>query len=151
MKLNIKRIILSGIAMLTFVTIVPFATASAAKCNDGSFIFPRWYDNLCGSDGKSIAPPNGTSNKAATSTSTTEKNLTQWIGTIALNLVQMLLYVVGYVSLGYIIYGGFKYMLNGDSSSGTVAARKTIQNAIIGLVLSIMSVAIIKFVAGIVG
>jgi len=37
-------------------------------------------------------------------------------------------------------------MTQGDNSSGTVAARKTIQNAIIGLVLSIMSVAIIKFV-----
>lgn len=39
-------------------------------------------------------------------------------------------------------------MTQGDNSSGTVAARKTIQNAIIGLVISIMAIAIVQFIAG---
>jgi hypothetical protein len=78
----------------------------------------------------------------------TAGRLGKWVSIIAMNIVTMILYVVGYVSLGFIIYGGFKYMTSGDNSSGTLAARKTITNAVIGLVLSIMSVAIVSFVAG---
>jgi hypothetical protein len=84
--------------------------------------------------------------KNSTDAKGTATSFGSWITIIALNLVQILLTAVGYVSLGFIIYGGFKYMINGDSSAGTVAARKTIQNAIIGLVISIASVAIIQFV-----
>jgi threonine/homoserine/homoserine lactone efflux protein len=80
-------------------------------------------------------------------TKSTESSLTSWLAILALNIVQILLSVVGYVSLGYIIYGGFKYMTQGDNSSGTAGARKTIQNAVIGLVIAIMSVAIISFIS----
>ena len=65
-----------------------------------------------------------------------------------MNIVKILLTVVAYVSLGFVIYGGFKFMVSGDSSAGITAARKIIQNALIGLVISIMSVAIIGVIAG---
>ena len=147
MKLKINRIVIGIFAAIMAVTSVPFAPVMAAGCANGSFAFPRWYDNLCDSNGQ-IKSPNGDGSGTADSTA---KNIGGWIAVIAMNIVQMLHYVVGYVSLGFIIYGGFKYMLSGDSSSGTVAARKTIQNAIIGLVLSIMSIAIIKFVTAGIG
>jgi hypothetical protein len=154
MQSKINRIITSFTLTLVFISIIPATTTFAATCKGGTFIFPRWYDGLCTSDGTTIESPNAinaTTTDTSTGASATEANATAtniggWLTIIALNIVQMLLYAVGYVSIGYIIFGGFKYMTQGDNSSGTVAARKTIQNAIIGLVLSIMSVAIIKFV-----
>lgn len=148
---KIKRIALSLAIIFTPLLGVSaaFPTAAYAQpagntgggdgCASNSF-FPTWYDGLC-KDGN-IKSPNEMSG------SDTAGKLGKWITVIAMNLVTILLTVVGYVSLGFIIYGGFKYMTSGDSSSGTQAARKTLTNAVIGLVLSIMSVAIVKFVAG---
>ena len=152
---NIKKtiaaiLVATGIvASLSFATVsaqTPAPTSGAPKCGSGISFFPTWYDGLCNPATGGIKSPGDPSLGADTST-----RFGKWIGIIALNLVSMLLYVVGYVSLGYIIFGGFKYMTNGDNSSGTAAAKKTITNAVIGLVLSIMSVAIVKFIAMMVG
>lgn len=122
------------------------STAYAGPCTDSngntpSIVgIPPWYDNLC--DGKKIMSPKqfaGGSDKTG---------IGKFASIVAMNIVTILLYVVGYVSIGFIIWGGFKYMLSGDNSSGTGAAKTTILNAIIGLILSIMSIAIVKFIAG---
>ena len=78
-----------------------------------------------------------------------ENALQRFILQIAMNGVEILFYIVGYVSLAMIIWGGFKYIMNGDSSSGTEAAKKTIQNAVIGLVISIFAVVIVNVVTGV--
>lgn len=75
--------------------------------------------------------------------------LQRFILQIVMNGVEILFYLVGYVSLAMIIWGGFKYMMNGDSSGGTEAAKKTIQNAVIGLVISIFAVVIVNLVTGV--
>lgn len=126
--------------------------ASAAACDTGTLtFFPRWYDGLCDAKGNIKSPQEMNGGSGGDAAGATANKLGTWVTIIALNIVAMLLYAVGYVSLGFIIYGGFKYMTSGDNSSGTAAARKTILNAVIGLVLSIMAVAIINFVAGAVG
>ena len=114
------------------------------KCSTGASIFPAWYDNGLCKDGQ-IVPPN------AFDKNDSAKSFGTWITILSLNIVSMLLVAVGYITLGFIIFGGFKYITSGDNASGTAAARKTITNAVIGLVLSIMSVAIVRFIAGAVG
>lgn len=148
MKSKIKKVLVGlGFPLLVIPMVVAMPAAAATQsdnCNTGVSFFPRWYDGLC-KNGEILSP-----NQVGSSGSGTEKtagNLGTWITIIALNIVSMLLYAVGYTSLGFIIYGGFKYMTSGDNSSGQAAARKTILNAVIGLVLSIMAVAIVKFVA----
>lgn len=153
MYAKIKTIILSILAVLvlTGVPALPAAadttpaasSASTADCG-GSFLLPTWYRGLCTTDssGKvTIKSPNDMPG------SNSGQKFGTWAMVIGLNIVSILLCVVGYASLIFIIYGGFKYMINGDNSGGTVAARKTITNAVIGLVLSIMSVALVSFVA----
>ena len=66
---------------------------------------------------------------------------------IAAAIIEAMLYIVGYVSLGFIIFGGFKFMISGDNANGSAAARKTIINAVIGLIISIMSVGIVNVIA----
>ena len=131
-------------AVSSFIIVTPAAAAGNTSGCPTNFVFPAWYEGLCDGDGN-IKSPGDMPGKD------TAGKLGAWLTRIALNIVQILLYVVGYVAIGYIIFGGFKYMTQGDNASGTAAARKTIQNAVIGLVLSIMSVAIVKFVAGTIG
>lgn len=150
---KIKRIIISFALVLTPMLAVGSlwmpATASAASCGTPApkntlTFFPAWYDGLlCPGDKGTVMSPSDEYLGSDTS-----GRLGRWVTIIAMNIVTMILFVVGYVSLGFIIYGGFKYMISGDSSSGTLAARKTITNAVIGLVLSIMSVALVSFIAG---
>ena len=56
-----------------------------------------------------------------------------------------LLYIVGALSVVMIIYGGLRYVISGGNSSAVTAAKNTILYAIVGLVISILSYAIINF------
>ena len=58
--------------------------------------------------------------------------------------VGTLIRLVGYLSVGFIIWGGFKYILAQGEPSGLVAAKKTIINAMIGLIIAILAYAIIN-------
>ena len=165
MKEKIKKSLLIIPLLAFLVSATPATTASAAcpaaapttgnqagaqaqSAPAPNILFPAWYDGLLCPDGKTIKSPNdlGSTAGVGQSADDTADKLGQWILIIAMNVVKMLLMVVAYVSLGFIIWGGFKYMTSGDNSSGTAGARKTIQNAVIGLVLSIMSVAIVTFI-----
>lgn|GEM_PF-1062619 len=156
MKANIKNTISGLVVALALVVIAPAVTANANdgnqnqapqaggnQCNVGFTFFPRWYDNGLCENGK-IKSPGDFGKDTASSLGT-------WASKLALNIVSMLLVAVGYVSLGFIIFGGFKYMTSGDNSSGIAAAQKTILNAVIGLVLSILSVSLVTFIAGAIG
>lgn len=156
MTVNIKRIITGFIVALAIMTVTPLAQVQAAtptpqssgppKCGSGITFFPAWYDHgLCDPKTGNIVSPGSFDKKD------TGKSFSKWASILAINLVSILLYAVGYISLGFIIYGGFKYMISGDNSSGTMAARKTITNAVIGLILSIMSVALVNFIANAIG
>jgi uncharacterized membrane protein HdeD (DUF308 family) len=50
-------------------------------------------------------------------------------------LIPVVFWIGGLASFGYILYGAFKYVIAGDDPSKTAAARQTIINAVIGLVL----------------
>jgi hypothetical protein len=136
-----KKIVQNWISALLFVTVVGgtvFTVATPqttfAACSDRLLTFPAWFSGL--TDGNcDIQSP------AAV-------GLSKFIWTIALNIIETLLQLVGYISVGFIIAGGFKYMTSAGSPDGMVRARKTILNAVIGLALSMFSVAIINVVAG---
>ena len=49
----------------------------------------------------------------------------------------------------FIIKGGFNYMLSAGSTDGMAGAKKTITNAVIGLVIVLLSAAIINTIASI--
>lgn len=123
----------AGVAMAGTTT--PAATGTDSCAPAAIVAFPHWYDNGLCKDGKIVSP-----NEVG--------GIPKFVTIIATNIVTILLMIVGYVSLAFIIWGGFKYMYSGDDSSGTAAAKKTILNAVIGLILSIMSVAIVKVIAG---
>lgn len=134
--------VISGVLMPPTVHAAGTPPGATNKCGSGITFFPSWYDGICDPTTGGVQSPNKMKG------GDTAGKLSRWITVIALNIVTMLLFAVGYVSLGFTIYGGFKYMISGDTASGTTAARKTITNAVIGLVISIMAVAIVKLVTG---
>lgn len=81
--------------------------------------------------------------------SPTDGNLGIFITTIVLNILQAGFAIAAYVATFFIIKGGFGYMTSAGSSDGMANAKKTITNAVIGLVIVLLSAAIINTIVSI--
>ena len=66
------------------------------------------------------------------------------IGTI----INVLLFIVGIISVIMLIYGGIKYSTSAGDTAKVTSAKNTIMYAIVGLVVSILAYAIVNFVVG---
>jgi hypothetical protein len=65
---------------------------------------------------------------------------------IFLAIAEILLRLSGLVAVGFIIYGGIKYILSQGEPDGVQQAQSTIINACIGLVIAIFSTAIVAYI-----
>lgn len=139
-----KRTIRNWIAALLFVTTLGGATLTIATpqttyaaCTTTLLTFPAWYTGLIDGNCNILSP-----------SSPEVGGIGNFIWKIVLNVIDLILQLVAYIAVGFIIFGGYKYMISAGSPDGMVKARKTITNAVVGLLLSIFSVAIVKVIAG---
>jgi len=139
---NITASLLIASAML-FGSLQVTATpvSAAGSCVQGFLTFPAWYRGLNVSDTDcNLKSPNDLASPGK------DDGLSNYIWKIVLNVIEIVLQLIGYLAVFFIIYGGFRFMTRGDNPSEVEAARKTIMNAVVGLVISIGSVAIVNFV-----
>lgn len=66
---------------------------------------------------------------------------------IALYFIDLALLIVGIIAVGFIIIGGFRYITSAGNEEVAGEAKKTILNAIIGLVIAILSYVIIAVIS----
>lgn len=128
--ISIAIIISAGGAL--FVAATPQPAFAATECNRGFLGFPAWYRGLTDDDCNIKNP--GT------------VGLSNFIWHIVLNVIEMGLMLTGYIAAFFILYGGFQYMISEGLPEKAVKAKATLLNAVIGLVISIASVAIIRFI-----
>ena len=68
------------------------------------------------------------------------------VNTLIRNVINILLWAIGIVSVIMIIIGGFRYATSNGDSNQVSAAKNTIMYAVIGLVIAIFAYAIVNFV-----
>lgn len=134
LRMLTAAMLFAGIFGGATLTLATPQTASAAGCTNKVLLFPTWYRGLGKAEG------GGCSIKSPTEAG----GIQQFIFIIALNVIEIVLVAVGYIAAGYIIWGGFQYMLVASNPERVAMARKTIQNAVIGLIVSFSSIAIIN-------
>jgi len=66
-------------------------------------------------------------------------------------ITNTVLYAVGIISVIMLIYGGLRYVVSGGDSKKVTDAKNTIIYAIIGLIVAILSYAIVNFVINAIG
>ena len=149
---KLRRIFVSilsvGVLSVAFMSLPVFAQPAGepgphgpgapaqANCRATLLGFPAWYNGIArGADCEIVSP-------------TEVGGIANFIWIIVLNVVEMILRAAGYAAVAFIIYGGYKYMISAGSPDGIAGAKKTIMNAIIGLVISIAAVAIVNTVSG---
>lgn len=61
-------------------------------------------------------------------------------------VINVLLFLIGVLSVIMIIYGGFRFVTSGGSAESVKSAKNTILYSIVGLVVAILAFAIVNFV-----
>ena len=64
-----------------------------------------------------------------------------------LAIVRIAIQLAGYLAVGWVMYGGFRFITSQGDPEGVKAARNTITNAVIGIVIVVLSATIVSFVA----
>ena len=140
-----KKIIIAMSLMIigSFGVSVTFPNTSLAKdaCSDKGKILTLkpWYSGLTNNDCSLKTPGQDTNSQA------------NYIWKIALNIVDDLLQLIGYTTVGYIMYGGFLMMTSNGAPDKAARGRKTIMSAAIGLVIALASVALVNFISSKIG
>lgn len=114
--------------------------ADDACSNKGKILTLKpWYSGLTNNDCSLKNPDTDTNSQA------------NYIWKIALNIVDDLLQLIGYTTVGYIMYGGFLMMTSNGAPDKAAHGRKTIMSAAIGLVIALASVALVNFISSKIG
>ncbi|HEU5121660.1 MAG TPA: pilin [Candidatus Saccharimonadales bacterium] len=120
-------------------------TTFAACSRPGFFSLPTWYKYLevepktVGSTGQEICEVQFSLMDGGKFNGTD-------VLLVALGVVDILIRIAALVAVGFVIYGGFRYMTSQGSPDGTKAAQSTIINALVGLVVAILAAAIVSFI-----
>ena len=61
-------------------------------------------------------------------------------------ITNVLLFILGAISVIMIIIGGIRYVLSGGNSTAVTAAKNTILYAIVGVIVALLAYAIVNFV-----
>lgn len=140
-----KKIIIAMSLMIigSFGASVTFPNTSFADdacSNKGKILTLKpWYSGLTNNDCSLKSPGEDTNSQA------------NYIWKIALNIVDDLLQLIGYTTIGYIMYGGFLMMTSNGAPDKAARGRKTIMSAAIGLVIALASVALVNFISSKIG
>lgn len=141
-------LLMSTSMLLGVAFLAPTSPVSAAACTDQSSIltFPNWYRGVY----QNVADAT-TGEVECQLFPTNDTNEINGIWVIVTNIVEIVIQIVGYAAVGFIIYGGFKYITSQGEASGITQAKDTITRAVVGLVISIVSVLVLNLVVGIFG
>jgi len=131
----VSLIIVAGFGGTFLATASPqVAGAAAVNCSSGFLGFPAWYNGLTDNNCEINSPGKG------------GLTLSDFIWRIGLNVVEMGLVAVIYISAIFTLYGGFLFMTSQGKPDNAAKARMTMLDAIIGLVISFAAVIAVNFI-----
>ncbi len=124
-----------------FAAVVPATNASAACTTTGGLSLQTGANCAQGTDqtGKAACLFAGGANNAAAGC--TGEGIFKTI-------TNVLLFLIGAISVIMLIIGGIRYVVSGGDSSAVTGAKNTILYAIVGIVVAILAYALVNFVIG---
>lgn len=127
------------VVLMSWVGVLGLASARVAaaddfKTCDGMLlgIFRPWYMGLAtGAKCEIKVPP-----------SSDGSGLTKFVWTIVFNILSDLFAAVGILAIGFLIYGGYLYVLARGDPGKVAKGKRTVMSAVIGLVIAVLASAI---------
>lgn len=144
-----KILVFLGVVMMSFLGMTVLAPESAGALGGGNcgvegvLGFKPWYYGLCESNdpnAKIDEPAKGDSDEIA-----------RFVWTIVLNVLVDLTVAIGYLALGFVIYGGYLYIMSQGDPGRAMRGKKTLTNAIVGTVIALTASVAVNTVRVILG
>lgn len=136
----IKKLYLIIMLSLTiFGTVFSTAQPAYAACSSSFLAIPAWYKGMQDPTTCAFKAP---VNKAG------QSDAKVMVMRIAGNIIQAAMVIVAYVTIFFLIKGGFAYIASAGSSEGMASAKKTITNSIIGLIIAVLAASIVNAIGG---
>jgi len=114
---------------------IPESGGDCAKKSDSFLGFPTWYKYLSLEEGSTVAQ------------CSIKFDFQSDIPKVLLAIFEIVLRIGGIVAVGFVIYGGFQYILSQGEPENLKNARGTIINSLIGLAIAISATAIVNLLA----
>lgn len=134
--------IIAAIMMMSVVAVAALPTQEVAAqdytCEKHFMGLRAWYDGLVTEDENGNCEINYPDPSAEDG-----QAVKDFIWTAVLNVVSMVLGIMGYLAIGFVIYGGIQYMTGQGDPQKVAKGKRTITNSVIGLVI-VMSASIIS-------
>ena len=136
------------VVVMTTIAVLVFVPARAATpdpaCNNDFFGIPSWFNGLVGQgdNGCEFTPITYDDN------GTQKTDFMKTGAKVILNVLQAAIVIAGYTTIGFVVRGGFGYITSAGSPDGMAAAKKTITNALIGLILALLAASIVNAIGG---
>lgn len=127
LTMNALKTLIVGSAFALVAVVSPLAPAVGAACNQA---------DLSAGSGVNCAQGNNTPTTLFGE------------GSIFTQVVNVLLFIIGAVSVIMLIVGGIRYTISAGDSTNVTAAKNTIMYALIGLAVAFLAFAIVNFVLG---
>lgn len=150
MKNILKNIIFGGVfiffvaAPVTSVALpqTTYAKIPAGGCEQNLLgVIPPWYRGLTKEE----------KNNCVIKSPDESGGLTTFIWKIVLNGIQIALVLASLIAFFFVLYGGFLFLTGGSNASQIEKGRKSIFNAVIGLVISMGAIAVTNLIFGLLG
>jgi hypothetical protein len=109
---------------------------TSPKCggSDPDFLsFPTWYRGLDCTSSDSIDIETGS-------------EVASIVFTIALNIIDIILRIIGIVAVGFVIWGGFQYIISRGEPERAKSGLVTIRNALVGMVIAMVAAMVVSFI-----
>lgn len=115
-----------------------FFSQFAAGCQEHMFFFlPTWY--------KYLILANKMEDVGGRCTTVADFQPAD-LSLILLAVLDIVLRLAGLVAVGFVIYGGVKFITSQGDADGSKRARQTIINALIGLVIALLATTFVAFI-----
>ena len=116
-------------------------SAVDASCDASVFAIPAWYNGMMERDDSGDCAFQPITYSEA---GTDKTDIVKTGAKISANLIRAALVLAAYTAVFFMIRGGFTYITSAGSPAGIAAAKKTITNALIGLVIAILAASIVN-------
>lgn len=125
--------------------------------NSGALGMPTWYKYLDGEEAKgklgdtevTVCKPKlytVSADEINNDASSAGNKLSKNISAIGLAVIEIIMRVLIYLSLGWGIWGGYKILTSGGSSQGFKNGVETIKNSAVGLVIGLLATSLTVFI-----
>lgn len=113
---------------------------AAENCVGSFFGLPPWYNYLDLNGDCEVVGPSETVDGVQGLVWPTV------VGLVTLAVVEAMLMIAALVTVGYVMYGGFRFITSQGDPEGAKSARQTVINALIGLVIAMVASGVVRFI-----